>query len=118
MADASVLGIYPPSTVRIDLDGWVHDWPWEAVRVLGDRVEIVVASVKRLPDIVHQDVCSRYEGRSQVALYYPYEHAQACCVAHELERFYPPIAHPRSWAFHGRETFFVTAGPAQPPSHQ
>lgn len=57
MADASVLGIHPPSTVRISLDGWVEDWPWETVEVLGDRVLIAP------------------NGRP--VLYYPYEHAYA-----------------------------------------
>jgi hypothetical protein len=55
MADASVLGIHPPSTVRIDLDGWIQDWPFEWVSIDGDRV--IIAPTGR--PVIH----------------YPYEHA-------------------------------------------
>lgn len=115
MADASVLGIHPPATVRIDLDGWVQDWPWDAVQVLNDRIT-VSADVAQLPDTLHPGASSVYEGGRRTFLFYPYEHAQACCTAHATGRFFPPVRHPFSWIFHGRESFTVTAGPAQPLS--
>lgn len=87
MADASVLGIYPPHTVRVNLDGWVQDWPFECVEVLGDELVVSVLLTS---------------GRRRV-VFYPYEHA--------LER--RTIA--PMWVFHGRETFYVSRGPAQAP---
>lgn len=55
MADASVLGIHPPSMVRIIMeDGWTQDWPWEWVQCEGDRILIA-------PD-------------GDPVIYYPYEH--------------------------------------------
>jgi hypothetical protein len=83
MADASVLGIHPPSTVRIDLDGWIQDWPFECVEVLGDRVNI--------------------SPLGRPVIYYPYEHARPAA---------PGLLVP-TWFFHGRQSFVVKAGPAQ-----
>jgi hypothetical protein len=113
MADASALGIYPPATVRIDMGGWVQDWPWDTVKLTGNAIlirgytgRVKVSHCLRDPlDIGEQGLC-----------YYPYEHAQPCCTAHATGRFYPPIAHPPAWVFHGSETFTVTAGPPQAPS--
>ena len=87
MADASVLGIHPPATVRIDLGGWVQDWPWHCVDVYGDELVISVPLTG---------------GRRRV-VFYPYEHALQVAPT-----FPAPV-----WRFHGRDSFTVTAGPAQ-----
>lgn len=60
LADASVLGIHPPSTVRIDYDGWTQDWPWHTVEILGNELVISVPLAS---------------GRRRV-LFYPYDHAR------------------------------------------
>jgi hypothetical protein len=96
MADASVLGIHPPSTVRIVMeDGWMQDWPWHWVEVYGDELVISVPLVS---------------GRRRVVSY-AYEHVHG--VAEGVRRSDPdgPV-----WRFHGRVSFFVTAGPSQAPS--
>lgn len=100
MADASALGIHPPNTVRIDLDGWVQDWPFEQVQIGGEEILITMPRPE--------------QGRT--IIYYRYEHARACCAAHATGRFFPPPNHPPAWTFHGRESFTVTAGPPQPVS--
>lgn len=92
MADATVLGIQPPATVRIEYDDSYEDWPFELVNVLGDRIEIVVTV---WPD-------EEFRPLSQTILHYPYEHAQ------ELPD--------GSWRFLGGEhaEFFVRPGAPQP----
>lgn len=55
--DASVLGIVPPATVRIDLTGWVHDWPWHMVAVLDSNI-FIAAPTPGTPTVIR----------------YPYEH--------------------------------------------
>jgi hypothetical protein len=84
MADASVLGIHPPSTVRIDLDGWVQEWPWHTVEILGNELVISVPLTA---------------GRRRV-VFYPYEHAQE-------------DGEPGVWTFLGRQPFTVCAGAPQ-----
>ena len=84
MADVSVLGIHPPSTVRIDLDGWIQDWPFGWVSVEGDRVVI--------------------SPQDRPVIHYLYEHARPGA---------PDLLVP-TWFFHGRQDFIVKAGPPQP----
>jgi hypothetical protein len=108
MADASVLGIHPPSTVRIDLDGWIQDWPWHCVDVYGDELVISVPLTG---------------GRRRV-VFYPYEHAEPLyTIPAPYENALAwgrltgePTTVPveRKWRFHGREEFTVCAGPVQP----
>lgn len=96
MADASALGIHPPSTVRIDMSGWVQDWPWHQVELEGDRVRITLAHLaerRKRPPAARQE---------QTCVTYYYEHAR------QLDD--------GTWIFHGREDFTVTAGPPQAPS--
>jgi hypothetical protein len=55
MGDATVLGIRPAHTIRINMGGWVQDWPFETVEVHG--TEITISALGRR------------------IVYYPYEHA-------------------------------------------
>lgn len=95
MADASVLGINPPATVRVNLDGWQQDWPWDCVDVHGDELVISVPLTHRRRRVV----------------FYPYEHAREIKV-------YDDDGMHSGWLFHGSEDFFVTPGPPQPLSYQ
>ena len=83
---ATALGILPPRTVRIDLGGWVQDWPFEVVEVTDAQLVI-------------RDPCRRQ------IVYYPYEHAHKQPDGSWL--FVGGITH---------RDFTVSAGPVQPPS--
>lgn len=93
MVSASELGIYPPSTVRIDMGGWVQDWPFECV-VLYDDLVLISHSLHL--------VSAEARARGVGLVHYCYEHA------HQQDD--------GSWLFIGREDFTITAGPAQPLS--
>jgi len=89
MADAGALGIYPPSTVRIDMGGWVQDWAFECVA---------------LEDHPATGTCVAILVNHNRIVIYRYEHAQQ--------------QDDGTWIFHGREDFTITAGPPHPPSPQ
>jgi hypothetical protein len=83
---ATALGIHPPHTVRIDLAGWVQDWPYEVVQVTGAQLVIRDPAHRRL-------------------LYYPYEHRHQLPDGSWL--FVGGITH---------GDFTVSAGPERLPS--
>lgn len=107
-SDASYLGIHPPATVRIDMDGWVQDWPFEQVIILRDRVAVSKGGEwTPKADTIPAD---------GTMVYYPFTSFGPCCVAHATGRIYPPIRHSPHFVFFGPTPFIVCAGPPQEPS--